>query len=87
MWSDIWGPAPIETLGGRQYYVMFADNYSCLTYLCILCQKSEMFLAYQQFVAWLDHQLAAKIHMLHLDQKGKYTGNEFVLYLKQQGMV
>ena len=48
----------------------------------MLCQKSKTFLAYQQFEAWLDCQLAAKVCMLHLDQEGKYTGNKFVLYLK-----
>ena len=53
-WSDIWGPAPVETLGGKQYYVTFTDDHLHLTYLCMLCQKSETFTAYQQFEAWLD---------------------------------
>ena len=74
-------------LGGRRYYVTFTDDHSRLTYLCTLHQKSETFSAYQQFEAWLDHQLAAKICMLHSDQGGEYTGNEFVLYLKHQGTV
>ena len=56
-------------------------------YLCTLRQKSETFLAYQQFEAWLNRQLATKIRMLHSDRGGEYTGNEFVLYLKRQGMV
>ena len=55
-------------------------------YLCTLRQKSETFLAYQQFEVWLDRQLVAKIHMLHSDQGGEYLSNEFFLYLKQQGM-
>ena len=56
-------------------------------YLCMLCQKSETFSAYQQFEAWLDRQLAVKIRMRHSDWGGEYTGDEFVLYLKRQGMV
>ena len=87
VWSDVWGPAPVEMLGGRRYYVTFTDDHSCLTYLCTLCQKSETFLAYQQFKAWLDHQLMAKICMLHSDRGGKYMGNKFVMYLKCQGTV
>ena len=87
VWSDVWGPTPKETLGGWRYYVTFTDDHSRLTYLCTLRQKSETFLAYQQFEAWLDRQLAAKIRMLHSDQGGEYTGNEFVLYLKRQGTV
>ena len=26
--SDIWGPAPVKTLGKRRYYVSFIDDYS-----------------------------------------------------------
>ena len=44
-------------------------------------------MAYQQFKAWLDCQLAAKVCMLHSDQGGRYLGNEFVMYLKRQGTV
>ena len=53
-WLDIWGPAPVEMLGGKQYYVTFTDDHLRLTYLCMLCQKSKTFAAYQQFEAWLD---------------------------------
>ena len=84
-WSDVWGPAPVETLGGKRYYVTFTDDHSCLTYLCMLRQKSETFAAYQQFEAWLNQQLAVKVHMLHSDRGGEYLGNEFVMYLKRQG--
>ena len=62
------------------------QQFCCSVYLCMLHQKSETFSAYQQFEAWLDRQLAAKICMLHLDWEGEYLSNEFVLYLKQQGM-
>ena len=84
-WSDVWGPAPVETLGGKRYYVTFTDDHSRLTYLCTLRQKSKTFVAYQQFEAWLDRQLVAKVRMLHSDRGGEYLGNEFVMYLKRQG--
>ena len=86
VWSDIWGPMPVETLGGKRYYITFTDDHLCLMYLCTLCQKSKMFVAYQQFEAWLDQQLAVKVHMLHSDWGGEYLGNKFIMYLKRQGM-
>ena len=51
VWSDIWGPAPILTLGGWHYYIMFMDDHSRLTYLYLLRQKSGTFEAYQGFKA------------------------------------
>jgi len=29
--SDLWGPAPVETKGGRCYYITFVDNYTRFT--------------------------------------------------------
>ena len=52
-----------------------------------LRQKSSTFEAYQGFEAWLDHQLAAKVKLLHSDHRGKYQGREFVLYLECQETV
>ena len=87
VWSDVWGPALIPTLGGRHYYVMFTDDHSRLTYLYSLCQKSSTFEAYQGFEAWLDRQLAAKVKLLHSDRRGEYQGRAFILYLERQGTV
>ena len=53
----------------------------------LLHQKSDMFEAYQAFEAWLDHQLTAKIKLLHSDQGGEYQGCKFILYVECQGTV
>ena len=43
--SDLWGPAPIETKGGRRYYITFVDDYTRLTHLYLLRTKDEAFVA------------------------------------------
>ena len=35
--SDVWGPAPVETIGGWHYFIFFTDDYSRLTHLYLLC--------------------------------------------------
>ena len=67
VFSDVWGPAPVATLGGKRYYVTFTDDNTRLTHFRPLHQKSETFEAYRVFEAWLDRQLAAKVKLLHLD--------------------
>jgi len=46
VFSDVWGPAPVTTLGGKRYYVTFTDDSTRLTHFRPLQQKSETFEAY-----------------------------------------
>jgi len=64
VFSDVWGPAPVATLGGKRYYVTFTDDNTRLTHFQPLHQKSETFEAYRAFE---DRQLAAKVKLLHSD--------------------
>jgi hypothetical protein len=49
--SDVWGPSPIPSLGGRRYYVTFTDDFSHHTWLTTMCMKDEMLAAYKAYVA------------------------------------
>jgi len=62
--SDIWGPARIQTLGHRHYYVTFTDDFSRLTHLHLLRRKAETFAAYREFEAWCHTQMRVPIWTL-----------------------
>ena len=49
--SDVWGPAPIQSLGGKSYYVTFTDEATRDMFVFILRHKSEVFNAYKKLVA------------------------------------
>ena len=34
--SDIWGPAPVQTIRGRRFFISFTDDYSRLTHLYLM---------------------------------------------------
>ena len=65
--SDLWGPAPIATKGGKRYYITFTDDMLRLTHLYLLQAKSDAFKMYVQYEAWCNTQLDAKIQVLHSD--------------------
>ena len=83
--SDLWGPAPIETKGGRKYYITFTDDMSRLTHLYLLRLKSEAFEAFKQYEAWCMTHLGVAIKVLHSDRGGEYMDKSFILYLKSRG--
>jgi hypothetical protein len=71
--SDIWGPSPVQSIGGRNYYVTFTDDY--LHYMCVelLHTKDEAFAAYKAFVAWASTQHGANIKCFRSDHGGEFT--------------
>jgi hypothetical protein len=83
--SDLWGPSPLQMLGGRKYYITFTDNHSCFTRIQLLRSKDEALQAYKDFVAWAQTQHGAKIKRLHSDRGGEYPGDNFTRFLKTQG--
>jgi hypothetical protein len=85
--SDVWGPAPIETIGGRHYFVSFTDDHSRLTHIYLLRHKSDTFEAYRTFEAWTNTQLDHRIKVLHTDCGGEYLSSNFVSHLAKQGTV
>ena len=85
VYSNLWGPAPVKTKGGRKYYITFTDDMSRLTHLYLLHLKSEAFEAYKQYEAWCMTHLGVVIKTLHSDHEGEYLDKGFTLYLKSRG--
>ena len=83
--SDLWGPAPLESLGGQRYYVSYTDDKMHETTLYLLRQKLETFKTYKRFKAWVRNHRDAKIKVLRTDRGGEYLSNEFAAHLEAQG--
>jgi len=83
--SDVWGPSPIPSLGGRRYYVMFTDDYSRHTWLTAMRTKDETLAAYKAYAAWLSTQHGVKIKWLRSECGGEYTSGTFSKFLMDQG--
>ena len=80
--TDIWGLAPISTIGGCKYYVTFTDDHTCYTWLELLHSKDQAFKAYKTFASWVQTQYQVKIKHLRSDHGGEYTVNDFTDFLK-----
>lgn len=83
--TDLWGPSPINSLGGRRYYITFTDDATRYTVVNVLRTKDEALNTYKTFAAWAQTQHGVKIKALRSDRGGEYTGHEFTKYLQQEG--
>ena len=83
--SDLWGKAPVESKGGKNYYITFIDDKTQLMHLYLLKTKDETPKVYKHYEAWVEMQMGTKIKVLNSDRGGEYQGTDFVDYLKSKG--
>ena len=83
--SDVWRPAPVQTINGREHYLSYTDDCSHYTHLYLLCTKNQNFNAYKNYEAELRNQCGACIKRLHSDCRGKYLSSPFNEHLAKSG--
>ena len=83
--SDLWGPAPVETIGRKRYYISFTDDHSRYTSVFFLRNKDEAFGFYRIYKAWLSTQYKIRIKCLNSDRGGEYMSDEFSDHLRKAG--
>src|SRR5277367_5895764 len=85
--SDVWGPSPVPTINGREYYSTFTDGKSRYSDLDLLRAKYETFKAYKDYEARLWTQKKICIKKLWSDRGGEYLSKEFGDHLAQAGTI
>ena len=85
--SDIWGPSPIQTIGGMEYYFTYTDDHSRYSNVYLQRLKSETFTIYKHYEAYLLCQKGVHIKKLHTDHGGEYLSNEFSNHLAKMGTI
>jgi hypothetical protein len=82
----VWGPAKVQSLGKKRYYVTFTDDYSRETTVVFLRKKSGVFGALTEHIARLVTQHNAKVKFIRSDRGGEYSSDELKKYLSKRGI-
>lgn len=85
--SDVWGPTPISSLFGYNYYVVFIDDFTHFTWFFLLKQKSEVFTVFKHFKNLVENQYSAKIKVLRSDNGGEYFNSQFQDFCSEHGIL
>src|ERR1700678_160214 len=83
--TDVWGPAPVRSIGGKEYYVLFQDLFSHEERIYFLKYKSEVFDHYKKYEAWVKVQRNGRVGILGCDRGGEFTSGAFTDYLEHSG--
>lgn len=82
------GCGPIRTLSHAQnrYFILFIDDLTRMTWVYFMRQKSEVFVIFKKFKAFVEEQSGRSIKVLRSDRGTEYTPNEFDKLCEEEGV-
>lgn len=84
---DVWGPCPVTSKSGFQYFVTFVDDYSRITWLYLMKSRCQVFQLFCSFCAEIKTQNGVSVQTLRSDNAKEYLYASFQSYLLQQGIL
>lgn len=85
--TDVCGPLRVPSDGGSVYFLTFIDDWSRMTFVYFLKQKSEVAESIKDFIEYAERQTECKVKRLRSDNGGEYGSKTLSDYLRQRGIV
>jgi hypothetical protein len=70
--ADVCGPMRTTCLNGERYFLLFVDDFTRMTWLFLLKNKSETFNCFQVFKELTENEIDMKIKCLRSDNGGEF---------------
>ena len=86
VYDDSCGPISPPTLGGSSYFLLVIDDYSRLTWVAMLQQKSDAFEAFKSLKTLAETKKGVKIKALRSHRGGEFTSTDFSSYCLSHGI-
>ena len=84
--TDLWGPAPVTSLGGASYYMTFIDDSTRKVWVYFLKRKSDAFITFRNWKTLVENETGLKVKCLRSDNGGEYELDEFKKYCAEHGI-
>ena len=70
----------------NRYFILFIDDFSRMTWVYFLKEKSEVFGVFKKFKALIENQSGKRIKVLRSDRGKEYTSREFERFCEDEGI-
>ena len=85
--SDIWGPINTPSLLGFRYFVIFVDDYSRVTYLYLMKERSKLYSIFKSFYMEIKTQFNASLHIFRSDNAREYFHTSLSQFFDDHGII
>ncbi|CAL5412844.1 unnamed protein product [Camellia sinensis] len=84
--ADLCGPMQTKSFGGSRYFLLFTDDYSRMSWVYFLENKSEAFEKFKHFKAKVEKQSGFCVKVLRTDRGGEFLSKDFDLFCEENGI-
>jgi hypothetical protein len=82
---DLCVPTRTKTTYGEHYFMLIVDDYTRLTWVLFLKEKSEAFEKIKTFKSLVENETDLKIKWLRSDNRGEFTSKELTQFCENHG--
>jgi hypothetical protein len=84
--TELYGPKRTKIMQGEHYFILFIDDYTRMTWVSFLKEKSEAFNKFKAFKAHVENENDLKIKSLRSENGGEITSDEFNNFCEIHGI-
>ena len=70
---DLCGPTKIKGLNGEKYFMLVIDDYTRMTWVCLLNRKSEAFGCFKNFKELVENETGSQIKCIRSKNGGEFN--------------
>ena len=85
--SNIWGPAEVPNVSGSRWFVTFIDDYSRVTWVFLLKNKSDLSQVILEFFTMIKTQFGVNIKRFRSDNAPDYFNHMLTHFFKKEGII
>lgn len=84
--TDVCGPMRTPSMTQNRYFILFIDDYTRMTWVYFMREKSEVFKIFTKFKNLVENQSNQKIKVIRSDRGKEYTSNAFNKFCEDEGV-
>jgi hypothetical protein len=70
------------SLNNRKYFIVFVDDYSRMTWVYLVKEKSEAFLIFNKFKNQVEKQSGNSLKILRTDRGGEFSPRSLTVFVQ-----